>query len=302
MSRYFEEYITQIEGDSWPKCLGVKVLEDNTDNRQLGYYGRKEFTITVPITLNKGPRTVTYNASAAKPIKVFTMLQKIDVPECSEGKVVLKPGDVVKSGLDTLLVEEILAGEARTRLLGELQTTRIIPQEAELTDVVDHRGEAWLNDYLVAHAIRQPGQSTKPIAEKEQTMAKKKQVNLSPGNSPRAAGKCGAVMGYSICAVLKRLGMDGVTTEHGIAIMGALRVPVNPTTVKLNLRYGAKGDRNVAPLTLAQVKELRSAAPEPVQEAPETTKAKPVASGKAKRSPRKRKPVTEPAAEQAVAA
>ncbi len=75
--RFFEEFLI-CDGDKYPKCLGVLDLESNSDNRVLGYYGKREFAITEPITLRKGHREVTYRASVKRPLLVRTMLQRLE--------------------------------------------------------------------------------------------------------------------------------------------------------------------------------------------------------------------------------
>lgn len=74
---YFEEFITNEPGLD-PRSLGVRVLESNHDNRTLGAYGRRDLTLTENIELQKCFKTITIKASAKKPLKVFTMLQRLE--------------------------------------------------------------------------------------------------------------------------------------------------------------------------------------------------------------------------------
>ena len=76
-AQFFEEFLIH-DGDKFPKCLGIRLVEANADNRTLGFYGKREFAITEPITLRKGHREVTYRASDKRPLKVRTMLQKLE--------------------------------------------------------------------------------------------------------------------------------------------------------------------------------------------------------------------------------
>lgn len=80
-----------------------------------------------------------------------------------------------------------------------------------------------------------------------------------------ARGRLGQVMGFSTCSVLKRLGKEGVTTAHAVAIMAAIKSPAKKATISLNVGLGRRGCDGIAELTGAQVKELKTAAPEPVE-------------------------------------
>lgn len=74
---FFEEFILDMVYNEKPTCLGTRRC-GNPDGRELGFYGRREFAITEPITLDKGHRQVTYKASKEKPIFVRTMLQRFE--------------------------------------------------------------------------------------------------------------------------------------------------------------------------------------------------------------------------------
>lgn len=78
---YFEEFIAKREGCT-PKTLGVRqfdlTLPESQQGRLLGVRGWREFDVTETITLQKGHRQVTYKASIKKPIRVATMLQKLE--------------------------------------------------------------------------------------------------------------------------------------------------------------------------------------------------------------------------------
>lgn len=76
-AQFFEEFLIHEEG-VWPKCLGIRLVDENPENRTLGFDGRREFALTQPITLKKGHREVTYKASQKKPLHVRTMLQRLE--------------------------------------------------------------------------------------------------------------------------------------------------------------------------------------------------------------------------------
>ena len=65
-----------------PKTLGVRQLPlelpEDQQGRILGVQGRRDFDLTENVTLHKGHRQVTYKASSKKPIRVSTMLQKLE--------------------------------------------------------------------------------------------------------------------------------------------------------------------------------------------------------------------------------
>lgn len=80
---FFEEFIRMEEGQT-PKCIGVRVLKDNPDNRPLGYEGAREFDLTEPIVLKVGHRERRYVASKKHPIHVRTMLQRLEGQQCKK--------------------------------------------------------------------------------------------------------------------------------------------------------------------------------------------------------------------------
>lgn len=70
---FFEEYIDM--GGDYPKVLGTKTLSVDEAPRLLGAPGRKEQTVTAPLTLMRGYREVVVRASPARPLRVVTMVQ-----------------------------------------------------------------------------------------------------------------------------------------------------------------------------------------------------------------------------------
>ena len=74
---YFEEFLEGSTGDDWPKCLGVRLVENNDENRPLGVAGRRDFVLTENTTLLRCFREVVIKASKKNPIAVTTMLQRL---------------------------------------------------------------------------------------------------------------------------------------------------------------------------------------------------------------------------------
>jgi len=71
--KFFEEFISQESC----KCLGVRIVESNEDNRPLGAAGGKELVLTEPIKLLRCFKEIEIKASKKRPLKVLTMLQKL---------------------------------------------------------------------------------------------------------------------------------------------------------------------------------------------------------------------------------
>lgn len=67
---YFEEVMDARTG----KCLGTRRV-DPDPARKCGYHGQREETATKPLVLQRGHKTITVFASAAKPLQVKTTLQ-----------------------------------------------------------------------------------------------------------------------------------------------------------------------------------------------------------------------------------
>ncbi len=78
---YFEEFLL-VRPQGTAKGLGSRNysthLPQEQQGRTLGAYGRRDFEVVEPITLNKGHRQVTYKASVRKPLRVFTFLNKLE--------------------------------------------------------------------------------------------------------------------------------------------------------------------------------------------------------------------------------
>ena len=71
---YFEEFI-QMEPEI--KGLGVRPVQE-AGVRKLGVDGAQDATFTQPITLHRGHKLVTIRASLNRPLRVRTMLQKLE--------------------------------------------------------------------------------------------------------------------------------------------------------------------------------------------------------------------------------
>jgi len=72
---FFEEYL-QV-GLEWPKLLGCAMLPDNQAPRALGSAGQISRTLTAPVELKRGAKTILVKASPQKPIHVKCMVQAI---------------------------------------------------------------------------------------------------------------------------------------------------------------------------------------------------------------------------------
>lgn len=71
---HFEEFLTD-DADR-PRFLGVR-LTDAQDGRVCGHAGRRTLTLTEDTTLMVGAKERTVRASAARPVRVVTMLQRM---------------------------------------------------------------------------------------------------------------------------------------------------------------------------------------------------------------------------------
>ena len=95
--------------------------------------------------------------------------------------------------------------------------------------------------------------------ERKENMAKDKKEKV---------GVLGGVYGFPICAVLRRLGKEGLSTAHVRDIMKAKRVKVSDTTVSIQVNAGRNKDADrgkPADLTAGQLAELVHAAPDPAK-------------------------------------
>ena len=89
------------------------------------------------------------------------------------------------------------------------------------------------------------------------------------------AGKLGGLFGFTTCAILRRLGKEGVSSGHAVAILAAKGIKVSKTTASIQCNAGLNkvAERGTpADLTAAQVKELVASAPDPKTEQEEKAK------------------------------
>ncbi len=128
---------------------------------------------------------------------------------------------------------------------------------------------------LAAEALREQ-RATKPGKKAKAPKAAKEPKAAKPAKEPKAAkapkakkekkakaAKTGEVKqmpkihGHSVCAVLRRLGKEGVTTEQAKAILAANGINDMPAaSLAVQVGFGRTGKRPAADLTAEQVKEL----------------------------------------------
>lgn len=73
-AKFFEEFIVL---EPVVKCVGIRVVQSNEENRPLGVAGRKDLLLVEPVALLRCFKHITLKASPQKPVKVFTTLQKL---------------------------------------------------------------------------------------------------------------------------------------------------------------------------------------------------------------------------------
>lgn len=206
------------------------------------------------------------------------------------GLVRLQPGDVVNVfGVVAMVVKATEANShvaeasrrQRTvtdRVTGETATFKLPPQRHIISttlpkeDVIQRQGAAGLAYFLKTRTVQGVEQTKTSDTEHEgeNSMAAKKK-NTKKAAAPEAAegkastkGQLGNVMGYSTCSVLRRLGIAGVDNKQAKAILGACGVQASDATIATHISQGAAGKKgkSVAPLTKAQVDELKAKAPQ----------------------------------------
>src|ERR1700733_4835774 len=77
-------------------------------------------------------------------------------------------------------------------------------------------------------------------------------------------GKRVHVFGFSLCAVIRRLGKEGLKAKRVNAIMKAIKAPASDATISQETPVGALGKGKMADLSTVQLKTLLDAAPEEV--------------------------------------
>lgn len=104
----------------------------------------------------------------------------------------------------------------------------------------------------------------------------------------RKGGSLGDVMGYAATAVLRALGVAGVSIPHARAIIKAQGIKIPDHSAGVQVSLGRTGARPPAPLTHAQIAELKKSASGPVESKPASkpaAKKAPKAKAKAIKAP-----------------
>jgi len=131
---------------------------------------------------------------------------------------------------------------------------------------------------LLAFPAADASRLTGPLtAEERQTMSKKnksKKTKVKPkadkvkktrATKPTASANgrvTGKVFGYSIGAVLRRMGKEGISKQDAAKILAAKGIKSSQITISVNIDSGTGGFNRgePAPLTAEQVKELKALA------------------------------------------
>lgn len=230
------------------------------------------------------------------------------------GQVQLQVGDVVRMGaeLGVCMVVRVTPSVAQVasqfrkqytitdRVFGTTKTFEKKADPSRISTTLDkelvleRQGDAGLAHFLTHGAVRgfeECGkQKQNHAAEGNSTMKtdkknKKAAKSSANGETTRGAASSGSLgeftigegdkaRSFSTCAVLRRLGMAGVSVAHARAIMKAKKVKANDTTVSIQVGKGARGDGVPADLSKAEVEELKALAPEPTAEPKADKKAK----------------------------
>ncbi len=165
--------------------------------------------------------------------------------------------------------------------------------EDDADNTVEHWGRKGLEEFLAGRktgAGRNKQTSVTNADQPENIMANKNKVSSTPPAAKKAKteeapklGKLGGIFDCSTTSVLRRMGKEGITTEHARDIMKAMKVKASDTTVSIQVNNGRNGKGgDVAAITQAQVKELKSAAPDPAIARAEQEKADEAAAKAAK--------------------
>lgn len=216
------------------------------------------------------------------------------------GQAELLPGDVVAYGQARFIVDFV--NDSRARIV-PLEKRRIsietmAGKHAEFSKhdsshnicptiapelILERRGASGLKEFHTQRASRRVANQTEAInnTEPQDDMSKKstKTTSTETESKPTTKGALGSLMGFSTCAVLRRLGMAGVTVAHGRAIMAKAGVKASDTTVSIQIGNGRNGKGSMAELSKAQVEELKASAPAPAED---PKAEKPAKGGKAK--------------------
>lgn len=146
-----------------------------------------------------------------------------------------------------------------------------VSNNMEPSQILQHMTDAEYQEFLAARtpAKRSKSKPTNNQAgeKQEQVMAKNaKQVKVVKESKAPRIGGLGELCGFSVASVVRRLGKEGVTGSHAMAILKANKIKASKpgvATMLFNGRHGIGGD--VAPLTAEQVAELVTSAPIPAR-------------------------------------
>lgn len=119
-------------------------------------------------------------------------------------------------------------------------------------------------------------QENEPKAKKVKTpKAPKVKKEKKPKSEKKGTGipRKDKIMEHSVCSVVRKLGEEKVSKAHAAAILKRHGVEMTDKSLGVQLWFGSAGKKAAAPLTKAQVQELKDCAPEPVKESKEEVAA-----------------------------
>ncbi len=183
-------------------------------------------------------------------------------------------GDPPLPGQRKVIVDKLHDKTAEFDAPGRVQT---IAAAIEASEVAERWGQAGLEDFLAgkgAPAGVQEAPQQETIEEKGtdgMAKVKKAKVNKKRATKGRKAaaatnGHMDKIFDYSVCAVLRKLGNEGVTVPHATSILKARGITMPASSLAVQVGLGRTEKRPIAPLTKEQVKELKDSADEPKPE------------------------------------
>lgn len=98
---------------------------------------------------------------------------------------------------------------------------------------------------------------------KKQSAKNSKATRATSGEVKPRKGQLGEIMGFAPTAVIRRLGVEGVTKSHAIAIVKKQGVKIDDHSLDVQLGLGRTKARPAAPLTDEQVAKLVACAADP---------------------------------------
>jgi hypothetical protein len=117
-------------------------------------------------------------------------------------------------------------------------------------------------DSLEANADGKPAKPAKTPKAPKVPKAKKEKKAKSEKKGTGIPRK-DRIMEHSVCSVVRKLGAEGVNKAHASAILKKHGVEMTDKSLGVQLWFGSAGKKEAAPLTKAQVQELKDSAPEP---------------------------------------